>query len=123
MHEYIKDTLWDTYTTTRVDALDNIDVIPESRFYGTIFRNYRRTKNKHLGLRLSYEGEILMRKYFTSYKYNLAKKPSNQSMISLDKNMQWPYSIGQKYITFFNEVDASWYRLTGNNLEQFTEDM
>jgi hypothetical protein len=123
MHEYIKDTLWAKYITTRVDALDNIDARSESLFYSSTFQNYRRTKHKHFGLRLSYTGEALMRKYFTSYKYSLVEKPSNQSLISLDKNMKWPYYIGQKYITFFNEVDASWYRLTGNNLEQFTEDM
>lgn len=119
MHEYIKDTLWTKY----ISKFGDLNATTESQFYSTIFQNYRRTKNKHLGLRLSFIGETLMRGYFTYYKYQLNEQPSNQSLISLDKNMQWPYYIGQKYITFFNEVDASWYRLTGNNLKQFTEDM
>ena len=118
MHEYIKDTLW-----AKLSKIGNSDIPTESQFYGSMFQNYRRTKHKHLGLRLSFIGERVMRSHFTSYKYILEEKPSNQSLISLDKNMQWPYYIGQKYITFFNEVDASWYRLTGNNLKQFTEDM
>ena len=119
MHEYIKDTLWTNY----ISKFGDLNATTDSQFYSSIFQNYRRTKSKHMGLRLSFIGETLMRNYFTHYKYKLEEQPSNQSLISLDKNMQWPYYIGQKYITFFNEVDASWYRLTGNNLKQFTEDM
>ena len=53
----------------------------------------------------------------------LEENPSNQALILLDKNMQWPYYVGKKYVTFFNEVDASWFQLTGKNLKQFAEDL
>lgn len=123
MHEFIKESLWTPYHSTRYGRFADIPDTKDSQFFTEIFANYRRTKTKHIGLRLTFLGETLMRKSFTAYKYILDDMPSNQSLILLDKNMQWPYYIGKKYITFFNEVDASWYQLTGKNLKQFAEDL
>ena len=123
MHEFIRESLWTIYHSTRYGKVADAPNTKDNQFFTEIFTNYRRTKSPHIGLRLSFLGETLMRKTFKAYKYPLEDHPSNHSLILLDPNMQWPYYLGKKYVTFFNEVDASWFQLTGKNIKQFAEDL
>lgn len=86
-----------------------------------LFCNYRFVDNKPHGLRLTYFGEQLMSKYFDSYKFQTDFKACHGAMVSLDKFMEMPYYVGRKYVCFFGEDDAAWFRLNNSNLNDFVE--
>ena len=123
LHEYILHTIKPTYLKKFGGTDTPSQDIPDSDIFNDMFVNYRKTKDKHFGLRLSYVGEVIMKAHFSEYKYLIQNTPSNQALIVLDKKMEWPYYVGKKYVAFFNEIDASWFSLTGHDLAKFTEDL
>jgi hypothetical protein len=62
-----------------------------------------------------------MTRHFTRYKFDTDYKANHMAMIKLDKNMSMPYYIGRKYVSFFGEGDATWFRLNDSNLNEFVE--
>ena len=109
------DEYWERKLITRDYELMDTD---RFRF---IFTNFRYVDNKPHGLRLTYFGEQLMTRHFTRYKFNTDYKANHMAMIKLDKNMSMPYYIGRKYVSFFGEDDATWFRLNDSNLNEFVE--
>lgn len=85
-----------------------------------IFKNYRHTSNNRRGLRLTYLGNRVMRKHFTSYSYENSEITSNKAILGLDKNMLWPYYISNKLVTFYNQDDAAWFKLNGSDINTYT---
>ena len=86
-----------------------------------VFSNFRHVDGKPHGLRLTYFGEQIMSRHFTRYKFETDYKANHKAMIKLDKHMIMPYYIGRKYVSFFGEDDASWFRLNDSNLNNFVE--
>ena len=86
-----------------------------------MFTNFRHINNKPHGLRLTYFGEQLMARHFDCYKFETEYKANHKAMVILDKNMMMPYYIGRKYVSFFGEDDATWFRLNDSNLNEFVE--
>ena len=109
------DNLWETKLIARDYDLMDID-----RFR-ILFTNFRFLNNKPHGLRLTYFGEHLMARYFQCYKFQTDYKANHKAMVILDKHMQMPYYIGRKYVSFFGEDDATWFRLNDSNLNEFVE--
>ena len=86
-----------------------------------IFSNFRHVNGKPHGLRLTFFGDQLMARHFQQYKFPTEYKASHRAMVKLDKNMLMPYYIGRKYVSFFGEDDATWFRLNGSDLNEFVE--
>lgn len=109
------DNLWETKLIAR-----DYDIMDIDRFR-ILFTNFRFLNNKPHGLRLTYFGEQLMARYFQCYKFQTDYKANHKAMVILDKHMQMPYYIGRKYVSFFGEDDATWFRLNDSNLNEFVE--
>lgn len=118
LHEYILDSIDKEfiaqYFSKRVFE-DNED------FFNVIFSNYRFSNNTHLGIRLTFFGSRILKKRFSYSTHKFTDKLTNGILVTLDKNMIWPYYISNGEITFFSDVDASWFVLNGNNLTQFVD--
>ena len=91
-----------------------------------LFKNYRNKNKLRTGLSLTYFGQRALSKEFKGYtdQINFESKNMNKTrhstVVALDKNMKWPYYIGKKHVMFFSEDDASWFRLSGSNLNDFS---
>ena len=109
------DEVWERKLISR-----DYDLLDTARFR-LLFTNFRFVDNKPHGLRLTYFGEQLMTRHFTRYKFDTDYKANHMAMIKLDKNMSMPYYIGRKYVSFFGEDDATWFRLNDSNLNEFVE--
>lgn len=109
------DDLWMTKLIARDYELMDLDRLR------LIFSNFRFLNNKPHGLRLTYFGDQLMCRHFKFYKFVTDYKANHKAMITLDKCMTMPYYIGRKYVCFFGEDDATWFRLNNNNLNEFVE--
>lgn len=88
-----------------------------------MFKNYRENSVATKGLRLTFTGLIVLRKHYTCYKYPNSNRISNRALLVMDREMQWPYYVSDGQIVFFNENDAAWFRLNGENLDDFTEQL
>ena len=86
-----------------------------------IFANYRVLNGTAQGIRLTTFGNNLMSKHYDSYKYEHNGNVHNKAFILLDKQMNWPYYLGKKIVTFYNENDAAWFRLNGNDINSYVE--
>ena len=86
-----------------------------------MFKNYRENSATTKGLRLTYTGLLVLRKHYTCYKYSNNDRISNQALLVLDKEMQWPYYVSSSQVVFFSENDAAWFRLNGENLNDFVD--
>ena len=109
----------DVYWEKKLMARD-YELMDTDRFR-LMFTNFRHLNNKPHGLRLTYFGEQLMTRHFTRYKFDTDFKANHMAMIKLDKNMSMPYYIGRKYVSFFGQDDATWFRLNDSNLNEFVE--
>lgn len=86
-----------------------------------IFKNYRFTGNNDKGLRLTYLGNKMLSRHYDSYAYKLAVKPTHKAFVALDTYMNWPYYVSSMNIVFYNKDDAAWYKLNGENLNNFVD--
>lgn len=86
-----------------------------------LFKNFRMSNNTPVGLRLSYLGNTMMANYYKEYSFPINGEVNHKAIILLDKNMKWPYYIGKKYVTFYSENDAAWFRLNDNDLSKYSE--
>ena len=106
------------YTTRR---LGEDTSFTEEELYRIVFTNFRITDGLPCGIRLTPFGNHLMSKKYDHYKYEYKGKVTNRSFIALDKCMKWPYYVGKKIITFYNEDDAALFRLNGNNINNYVD--
>jgi len=114
LHEFVLQTLSESFDdTTRAWS-----TAEKLKF---IFKNYRVKNTTHCGLRLTYIGDRLMSKHFSSYSYETEKRISNSALLGLDKNMIWPYYIGKQHVTFYSTDDAAWFQLNGHDINTFTD--
>lgn len=86
-----------------------------------IFANYRLVEGGPAGIRLTSFGNTLLSKKYDHYKYKVSDLPNNKAVIALDKIMEWPYYLGKSTVTFYNENDAAWFRLNGNDINSYIE--
>ena len=86
-----------------------------------IFSNYRTLNGSPHGIRLSPLGNNLMSKKYNHYRYQHNGNVNNKAFIVLDKMMKWPYYLGRNTVTFYSEDDAAWFRLNGNDLNNYVE--
>lgn len=86
-----------------------------------IFANYRLVEGEPFGIRLTSFGNALLSKRYDHYKYKFSDLPNNKAVIVLDKIMEWPYYLGKSTVTFYNENDATWFRLNGNDINSYIE--
>ncbi len=99
----------------------NLDNSKDHTLLKTLFRNYRWSSLSGVsqGIRLSVVGNQLMQKHYESHSYHYQGKRNHSVIIALDKNMMWPYYIGTGIITLYNQQDAAWFQLNGNDIEHF----
>ena len=93
----------------------------DSETLRSLFLNYRLLNGEHHGLRLTSLGAKVMQKEYDSYRYDMDIKPNHKAFMVLDQNANWPYYIGRKYITYFAEQDAAWYRLNSSNINEYVD--
>lgn len=86
-----------------------------------LFTNYRVSNDQHTGLRLSYFGNKMMSSEFKEYKFEFQGKINHKTYILLDRNMKWPYYIGKKYVSFYSENDAAWFKLNDQDLGKYVD--
>ena len=94
--------------------------LPNSGLLYTMFSNYRysRRNKKHTGLRLSAKGNEFMQSEYTAYEYDREHFAlQSRTLLTLDKNMKWPYYIDRHIIIFYSETDAALYTLYDGDLE------
>lgn len=91
----------------------------------TIFVNYRIVSGISSGLRLTNFGNTILSKHYQTYKYKIEDEISNFVFVSLDKSMLWPYYLGTRsnHVIFYSEEDAAWFRLNGNNIKNYVENI
>lgn len=127
LHTYILDEVKD-YLLKSLTSLHGENKYTDQELFRILFKNYRMQDGEHTGLLLTYYGHRVLAKSFQSYSYQInfqekakkMKKTKHSTLIALDKNMKWPYYIGKKYVTFFSEDDASWFRLSGSDINDFS---
>jgi len=86
-----------------------------------IFSNFRIRNNKPEGLRLTRLGNELLKRNFDFYEYNHSTTPTPKIYLFLDQKMQWPYYFTKKKMVMYNQEDAAWYKLNGQDIEAFLE--
>ena len=84
-----------------------------------VFENFRVSKGKPLGLRLTTFGNSYMRKRFESFSFELAEPVVGTILVQMDSAMLRPYYLTKKKIEFYDENDAAWFKLGGNDLKYF----
>jgi len=86
-----------------------------------LFRNYRwsTSKGQSQGIRLSLVGNQLMQKHYECHTYKYQGSRSHTVFIALDQHMLWPYYLGRGQIAFYNDQDAAWFQLNGQDIENF----
>ena len=88
-------------------------------FCYALFDNFRVSQNKPKGLRLSTMGNSFMRRHFDSFEFALEEPLVGKILVDMDKAMLKPYYLTKKKVTFYDETDAAWFKLGGNNLKYF----
>lgn len=121
LQQYLLTQLKEDYLKKFSDGADSH--VSDTDVLNALFINYRKTSTASRGLRLSYLGTVLMKRHYDEYRYELSQIPSNKVYVMLDKNMEWPYYIGKKYVSFFNKDDAAWFRLNNSDLNSYIEQL
>lgn len=125
LHTYILEQVKDNVRRTLETRYGDHNYT-DKELFRILFKNYRYSDKTHSGLLLTYFGHQALSKVFDCYSYEINfnnkkfNKTKHSTLIALDKNMKWPYYIGKKYVTFFSEDDASWFRLSGSDINDFS---
>ena len=85
-----------------------------------VFDNFRISNDIPKGLRLSTMGNRYMSKHFESFGFDLQEPLIGVVLINLDKAMTRPYYLTKKKVVLYDENDAAWFRLGGNDLKYFS---
>lgn len=120
-HFYLLEVLKPQILVSIKSYTDNPDRLSSKELLQMLFVNYRSSNGIHTGLRLSYFGNSIMRSEFEEYKFEFKGKVNHKTYILLDKNMKWPYYIGKKYVSFYSENDAAWFKLNDQDLGKYVE--
>lgn len=120
-HYYILEVLRPAVEVTIKSYTDNPEKLSSKDILHMLFTNYRVSNNMHTGLRLSYFGNRMMSKEFQEYKFEYTGKINHKTYILLDRNMKWPYYIGKKYVSFYSENDAAWFKLNDQDLGKYVD--
>lgn len=86
-----------------------------------MFDNFRVNHNIPQGLRLTTWGKNQLAKHFQSYEFENQALLNGKVLIKLDDAMEWPYYVSRAKLVLFNETDAAWFRLNGENLQEYIE--
>lgn len=84
-----------------------------------MFKNFRLTRGRPVGLKLTPAGKSLLDKFFIKYEYPINDMLSPRILLSLDRNMTWPYYVTNQKIVFYSQSDAAWFKLSGGGLDSF----
>ena len=90
----------------------------EGRCY-RVFYNFRIINNTPQGLKLTTWGKNQLGKHFNSYEFDNEALLNGKVLMKLDSAMEWPYYVSRNKIVLFNETDAAWFRLNGQNLADY----
>ena len=103
------------------DKTDALFLLSDENLLRYIFINYRDDK----GFRLTEDGHVLIRKFFTEYTIQLLKEENITipQLIFLDKKIKFPYHIDlkNKILFLFDKITAIKINLAGKNLTTFME--
>lgn len=88
-----------------------------------IFQNYRESQGKGRGLRLTHKGHTLASKYYETYTFTDIDKYQKGAILILDSHQQWPYYLSGNRVVFYEEIDASMFRIAGHNLDDYTRNL
>lgn len=95
------------------------DQSPEAQCY-SLFQNFRLVDNEPTGLRLTALGHKLMSRHFTATEFYLEQPITGMVLVNLDQAMKRPYYLSKKKVAFYDENDAAWFRLGGEDLKYFS---
>jgi chaperone required for assembly of F1-ATPase len=120
-HRQLHERILQVVRTDLITVLPAMSSADDNQLLNKIFRNYRAIKKSahSTGIRLTVVGNQLMHKHYTAYDYKFQGSRNHSVLVALDKNMLWPYYIGSTVITFYNQQDAAWFQLNGNDIEHF----
>jgi len=120
-HLYILETLRPIVRVSIKSYNQEYDKLSSKDILHMLFTNYRYSNQQHTGLRLSYFGNKMMSSEFKEYKFEFKGKINHKTYILLDRNMKWPYYIGKKYVSFYSENDAAWFKLNDQDLGKYVD--
>ena len=86
----------------------------------SLFQNFRLVNNNPTGLRLTALGHKLMSRHFTATEFYLEQPILGIVLVNLDQAMTRPYYLSKKKVAFYDEHDAAWFRLGGEDLKYFS---
>lgn len=86
-----------------------------------LFKNFRSTKKGTQGLRLTSIGHNFISKHYEHFIYQVDCVPLLGTRFLLDKYQIWPYYISRNYAVFYNDMDASMFKLCNNDINQYAE--
>lgn len=84
-----------------------------------IFQNFRISNGKPIGLRLTTYGNNCMRRKFETFSFELSEPLIGTILIQMDQAMTRPYYLTKKKVQFYDQNDAAWFKLGGNDLKYF----
>lgn len=84
-----------------------------------VFDNFRVINNVPQGLKLTTWGKNQLSKHFKCYEFDNDALLNGKVLLKLDSAMEWPYYVSRNKIALFNETDAAWFRLNGQNLADY----
>ena len=88
-----------------------------------IFVNYRKVGNISHGVRLTGTGHKLASKYYETYEFGDLDTYKNNAILLLDSHQEWPYYISGNSVVFYEEIDASMFRLAGHNMDEYVRNI
>jgi|TARA_B110000483_G_C18141469_1_gene521640 hypothetical protein len=121
LHKLILDQVKPYLIVHLTKVYGNILDYSDAKLLQIMFTNFRSTKTSTHGLRLSYAGNVIMGRTYDHWTYDHVGNINHKAILTLDKNMVWPYYIGKKLVTFYSENDAAWFRLNGGDIAKYSE--
>lgn len=86
-----------------------------------LFKNFRSTQKGTQGIRLTKLGHFFVSRHYEQYMYNIDCVPNSWTLFLLDKYQIWPYYISRDHAVFYNDMDASMFKLCDSDINKYAE--
>jgi hypothetical protein len=117
IHAKIFVILRDSQKVKKLPLLVDLDTTTDEELYRRFFINFRRSDTtKTRGLRLSYEGLVVIQEFFEKYEIPLPDKflIKGKHIIFLDQTCTLPYYLNSKHFILFEGELAMRAKLVGD---------
>ena len=93
----------------------------DDQILSELFDNFRIEAGVTKGLRLSYMGNKFLKNFYEDYAYEIKRPVTHGTLLLLDKYQIWPYYISKNYIVFYNDIDASMFKMSNSDVNEYAE--